>query len=144
MFRVAMDGATEPVQVDSRQPSSITKTSSWTSLPAEIRRKILSQVSLPASRTGHEGLGSPKVARFTAVCREWQVFFESCTFRRLVLNPDSLGEFDAIVKRHDARLGYIRKLWLRVQLPRYECPDCDETEDDATQRRYVGQPHLLL
>lgn len=143
MFRVAMDGATEPVQVDSRQPS-ITKTSSWTSLPVEIRQKILSHVSLPASRTGHEALGSPKVARFTAVCREWQVFFESCTFRRLVLNPDSLGEFDAIVKQNDARLGYIRKLWLRVQLPRYECPDCDETEDDATKRRYVGQPHLLL
>ncbi|KAF5122210.1 hypothetical protein E5D57_012683 [Metarhizium anisopliae] len=134
MFRVAMDGATEPVQVDSRQPSSITNTSSWTSLPAEIRQKILSQVSLPASGTGHKGLGSPKVARFTAVCREWQVFFETCTFRRLVLNPDSLGEFDAIVRRHDARLGYIRKLWLRVQLPRYECPDCDETEDEATQR----------
>ncbi|KFG86672.1 hypothetical protein MANI_113838 [Metarhizium anisopliae] len=129
-----MDGATEPVQVDSRQPS-ITKTSSWTSLPVEIRQKILSHVSLPASRTGHEALGSPKVARFTAVCREWQVFFESCTFRRLVLNPDSLGEFDAIVKQNDARLGYIRKLWLRVQLPRYECPDCDETEDDATKRR---------
>ncbi|KAM0253624.1 hypothetical protein ACHAQJ_007199 [Trichoderma viride] len=31
------------------------------------------------------------------------------------------------------RLGYIRKLWLRVQLSRYECPDCDEPEDELTQ-----------
>lgn len=124
MSPIAMDVVTDPIQVES--PSSITKATSWASLPAEVRQMILSLV-----------LGSPKVARFATVCLEWQVFFETCSFRRLVLDLGSLGEFDAIVRRHDARLGYIRKLWLRVQLSKYECPDCDEPEDEAPQRRYV-------
>lgn len=84
------------------------------------------------------------MARFATVCWEWQVFFESCTFRRLVLDGDSLGEFGAIIRRDDTRLGHVRKLWLRVQLPRYECPDCDEPEGEETQHRYVGHPFLRL
>ncbi|KAL7796100.1 hypothetical protein V8C37DRAFT_414399 [Trichoderma ceciliae] len=115
------------------EPSSITKVTSWASLPVEVRQMILSLVGLPISGRQCNGLGSPKVARFATVCREWQVFFETCTFRRLVLDHNSLGEFDAIVRRNDTRLGYIRKLWLRVRLSKYECPDCDEPEDEATQ-----------
>jgi hypothetical protein len=78
------------------------------------------------------------VAPFATVCREWQVLFETCTFRRLVLSDAaSLGEFDAIIRHNETRLGYIRKLWLRVHLVKYECPDCDEPEDEGTQRWYV-------
>jgi hypothetical protein len=137
-----MDVATDLVQVES--PSSITKATSWASLPVEVRQRILSLVSSPISGRRNNGLGSPKVARFTTVCWEWQVFFETCTFRRLVLDPDSLGEFDAIIRRHDARLGYIRKLWLRVQLLKYQCPDCYGLEDKATQHWYVGHPYHLF
>ncbi|CAM1509434.1 Fc.00g031730.m01.CDS01 [Cosmosporella sp. VM-42] len=126
-----MDVATDPVQVES--PSPITNTTSWTSLPVEVRQMILSLVGLPISGRRYNGLGSPKVAGFATVCWEWQVFFETCTFRRLVLDPDSFGEFGTTIRRHDTRLGYIRKLWLRVRLPKYECPDCDEPEDEATQ-----------
>ncbi|KAL6876948.1 hypothetical protein J3F83DRAFT_727606 [Trichoderma novae-zelandiae] len=131
MSPAAMYVAADPVQVDS--PSSIIKVTSWATLPVEVRQRILSLVRLPVSGRRDNGLCSLKMARFATVCREWQVFYETCTFRRLVLDPDSLGEFDAIIKRHDTRLGYIRKLWLRVQLSKYECPDCDEPEDEATQ-----------
>ncbi|KPM38835.1 hypothetical protein AK830_g7741 [Neonectria ditissima] len=119
------------VQVES--PSSVTNTTSWASLPVEVRQMILRLVGLPISEKQSSGLGSPKVARFATVCWEWQKFFETCTFRRLVLDPDSLDKFDAIVRRQDTRLGYIRKLWLRVRLLKYECPDCDKLEDEATQ-----------
>ena len=142
MSPVAMDVATNPVQIES--PSSVTKAASWASLPLEVRQMVLSLVGFPISGRQYSGLGSPKVARFATVCWEWQVFFETCTFQRLVLDPDSLGEFDAIVRRQDIRLGYIRKVWLRVQLSNYECPDCDEPEDKTTQHRYVGHPYLLL
>ncbi|KAL7905134.1 hypothetical protein GGI35DRAFT_461882 [Trichoderma velutinum] len=127
MFLVAMDVATDSAQLD--LPSSITKATSWASLPAEIRQIILSLVGLPISGRRY------KVARFATVCREWQVFFEARLFRRLVLDSDSLSEFGAVIKRDDIRLAYIRKLWLRVQLPKYECPDCDKPEHKATQRR---------
>ncbi|TFB02950.1 hypothetical protein CCMA1212_005177 [Trichoderma ghanense] len=100
-----------------------------------LRSMILSLVALPVSRRRYDGPGSPKLAQLATVCREWQAFFETRTFRRLVLHPDSLAEFEAIMRRHDARLGYIRRLWLRIQLSVYECPDCDESEDEATQHR---------
>lgn len=108
MSPVAIDVATDPMQVES--PSSITNTTPWASLAVEVRQMILNLVGLPISGRRYDGLGSPKAARFATVCWEWQVFFETCTFRRLVLDPQSLGEFDAIVRRHDTRLRYIRKL----------------------------------
>jgi hypothetical protein len=117
--------------------SYISRATSWASLPVEVRQNILSLVGLPTYEKRYDDLGSPKVALFATVCREWQVFFEARTFRRLVLDDDSLSEFDAIVRRHDFRLGYIRKLWLRIQLAEYECPDCDVAEDEATQRRML-------
>lgn len=83
---------------------------SWASLPLEVRQMILSLVGFPIYGRRYSGLDSPKVARFATVCWEWQVFFETCTFQRLVLDPDSLGKFDAIVRRHDTLLGYIRKI----------------------------------
>lgn len=135
-----MDVATRSVQVDS--PSLNTKTTSWASLPVEIRQIILDLVDSPLSRTRDDRLGSPKLARFATVCWEWQAFFEARTFRRLVLDPDSLEDFGAIIRRHDSRLGYIRKLWLRVRLAKYECPQCAEPEDNPTQHRYAGHPYL--
>lgn len=145
MSLVAIDVATDSVQVES--PSPTTKDTSWASLPVEIRQMILRLVGLPISGRRNNELGSPKVAQFATVCLEWQIFFERCTFRRLVLDLDSLGKFDAIVRRHDTRLGYIRKLWLRVRLSKYKCPDCDEPEDEATQHWYVGasiSPTLMM
>ncbi|KAL7919899.1 hypothetical protein ACQKWADRAFT_329253 [Trichoderma austrokoningii] len=123
-----------PVAMES--PPSIRGTTLWTRLPAEIRRKILDFVCSPASEEKCKGLESPTLARFTTVCLEWQFFFEARIFRRLVLDPDSLDEFDAIITRHDARLGYIRKLWLRIRLSSYNCSRCFLQEDAATQNRH--------
>lgn len=137
---VAMDMATGLVKVQS--PSLILMATLWDSLPVEIRHEILSLVGLPWMGRRY------KVAKFATVCRDWQVFFETCLFRRLVLDSNSLSEFDAIIRRHDIRLAYIQKLWLRIQLPSYGCSDCDRPENGATQRRYVqccvGHPHHLL
>jgi hypothetical protein len=138
-----MDDATNVVEMQS--PSSITKTTSWASLPVELREAILSFVCLPSSAEQCNGSGSSKLARFATVSLEWQTYFEARIFRRLVLDPGSVGDFDTIFRRHDARLGYIRKLWLRIRLSAYECPYCDEPENAATQRWYVGASmHFLL
>jgi len=128
-----------PIQVKSELYTM--RATSWASLPVETRQMILSLVCLPMFRRYYDGLGSPKLAQFATVCKEWQVLFESHTFRRLVLVVDCLDKFDTIIRRHNNRLGYLRKLWLRVQLAKYDCPDCDVPEDEATQHRYVGHSH---
>ncbi|EGR48441.1 uncharacterized protein TRIREDRAFT_107866 [Trichoderma reesei QM6a] len=136
MFPMAMDMTTDSPEVDS--PSSMDKAASWTRLPVELRQKILNFVGSPFSGRQYDGLASPKLAPFATVCREWQVFFETCTFRRLVLDPDSLARFDTIIRRRDSRLGYIRKLWLRIKLSTYNCPDCNYPEDVVTQNLNNG------
>lgn len=124
--------------------STITRTTPWASLPAEVRQLILGFVCLPKSGEQCNILGYPKVARFASVCLEWQAFFEARTFRRLVLNPGSVDEFNAIIKRDDIRLAYIQKLWLRIELLEYECPKCDVAEDGPALRGYVEAIiHLL-
>ncbi|KAH7328036.1 hypothetical protein B0I35DRAFT_506579 [Stachybotrys elegans] len=123
--------ATKPVQ---DKAPSIAKAGSWASLPSEVRQTILGLVSSSVSEKHHNSLDQ-KAATLATVCWEWQSFFEALIFRRLVVDPDSLGDFDVIIRRRDIRLGYIRKLWLRVQLSSYECPRCDEPEDEATQLR---------
>lgn len=143
MSLVTMDVGYDTFEVQS--PSTITRTTSWASTPLEIRQLILGFVCLPRPGEYCNNLGYPKVARFASVCSEWQAFFEVRTFRRLVLNPNSLDDFGAIIRRKGVRLGYIRKLWLRVELPNYECPHCDKPEDLATQRGYVETfTHLLI
>lgn len=119
------------------RPVLAAEPTSWVSLPIELRHMILSLVSLPARVERSDRDGSPRTARYAAVSREWQLFFEARTFRRLVLGTDPVDAFRAIVERDSTRLGYIRKLWLRVQLPRYDCRDCDAAEDEATRTRYV-------
>ncbi|KAK1238014.1 hypothetical protein MKX08_002593 [Trichoderma sp. CBMAI-0020] len=127
-----MDVKSDAFAVES--PFTKTRTTWWASTPAEVRRLILGFVCLPRPGEHCNDLGFPKVARFASVCSEWQAFFEARLFRRLVLNPDSVDAFDAIIRRKGVRLGYIRKLWLRVELINYNCTNCDKSEDVATQR----------
>lgn len=122
-----MDETTNPSAAEMPSPSTRNQASLWRSLPVEIRQDILVLMGLP------QGQQSPNLSLLTAVCSEWQAFFEPYTFRRLTLDPDSLEEFDAMIRRDDTRLGCIRKLWLRVQLSTYECPNCDTREDEATR-----------
>ncbi|VUC21925.1 unnamed protein product, partial [Clonostachys rosea] len=118
------------------QPSStMTNITSWTSLPVEIRQLILSHVSLPILWKRNSDQHPPRVARFASVCREWQVFFETCTFRRLVLDTDSLELFSTMIRRDPARLRYMRNIWLRIQLPSYGCPSCETPEDKFDHHR---------
>ncbi|CAH0044671.1 unnamed protein product [Clonostachys solani] len=112
----------------------MSSTTSWASLPAEIREAILSQVGLPILWKRNSDQRPPKVARFASVCRQWQVFFEACTFRRLVLNTGSLRYFNKIIKRDSTRLRYMRNIWLRIRLPEYTCPNCEVPEDKFTQQ----------
>ncbi|CAH0022579.1 unnamed protein product [Clonostachys rhizophaga] len=111
------------------QPSA-PSTTRWASLPTEIRQQILSHVGLPILWERNSNQSPPRVARFATICREWQVFFEACTFRRLVLNTENLECFNMIIRRDSTRLKYTRNIWLRIQLPHYSCPKCEVPEDE--------------
>ncbi|CAG9983390.1 unnamed protein product, partial [Clonostachys byssicola] len=111
------------------EPSSTTP-SSWASLPTEIRQQILSHIGLPILWERNSNQRPPRVARFATICREWQVFFETCTFRRLVLDTHALKLFDLIIRRDSTRLRYMRNIWLRIQLPHYSCSRCEVPEDE--------------
>ncbi|KAH7358449.1 hypothetical protein B0T11DRAFT_355107 [Plectosphaerella cucumerina] len=107
MSLLAIAMPTEPTQKE--LPSSAINAIPWTSTPIEVRRMILSHLGIPNLGRRPSGSG-PKVARFAAVCQEWQDYFEPRLFRRLVLDPESLDR----------------------------CPQCDHAEDVATKKRNNG------
>lgn len=92
-------------------------------LPYEIQRQVLEMVlhgcfkSITSTRKGHS---------YAIVCRDWQEFFEEESFRRLVLTQMDLKAFKRIVR---SRRGFVKQIWLRILLPKYECVvSCDQPE----------------
>ncbi|ROT36879.1 hypothetical protein SODALDRAFT_281540 [Sodiomyces alkalinus F11] len=87
--------------------------SSWDSLPWEIRLQILGQIS----RQKHRGWA----ASCAAVCKEWQTFVEPRNFYRLNLRVSCLEEFKHMVVRQRHLVQHVR---LNIELPRYGCRAC--------------------
>ncbi|KAL6859518.1 hypothetical protein J3F83DRAFT_768856 [Trichoderma novae-zelandiae] len=84
----------------------------WASLPAEIRMMILKTIA----RQKHRGW-----AAFASVCKEWQRVLEQANFRKLKLSVPCLDEFALVAS---PRRDMIRHIFLDIELPLYECPDC--------------------
>ncbi|UKZ73250.1 hypothetical protein TrVFT333_000892 [Trichoderma virens FT-333] len=53
-------------------------------------------------------------------------YFETFSFRRLILGQSCIQEFSRIVRQH--RRGMVKHVWLRVELARYLCPACEWPE----------------
>lgn len=106
------------------------KKTSWSKLVPDIRRMVLEYVLANTDRKG-------STAHLATVCRDWQHFFEAKHFRRLVLEQESLPRFADVIKVNRARLAYIQHIWLRIDLPKYDCTSCGKAEKNQTTSMYV-------
>lgn len=100
---------------DSHKLASHTSTTSWTSLPAEIRLIILELVA----HQKHPGWAS-----LASVCREWQVILEKSNYRKLKVPSSRLGEFKSMVPPHKRQL--VRHIWFDIELRRYSTRCCSK------------------
>lgn len=78
----------------------------WATLPPAIIRLILSHVS-------REAAADHTLARYAAVNKDWQYFFEQLTFSCLDLGPDDLQKFETIVSMHKERRKCLRAVSFR-------------------------------
>lgn len=100
----------------SRSVEKARTSSSWDSLPVEIRFMILEEIS----RQKHRGW-----TICAAVCKEWQIFVERKNFHRLTLQASCLQELEYMVIRQRDLVQYI---YLNIELPRYTCRSCQKVE----------------
>lgn len=78
----------------------------WAKLPPAIISLILSHVS-------REAAADHTLARYAAVNKDWQYFFEQLTFRYLRLGPDDLQKFETIISIHKERRKWLRAVSFR-------------------------------
>lgn len=107
--------------MDSQTPTETTQTPekmlNWNSFPAEIRAMILEWVAL-----------HPRIAPYAAVSMEWRSAIEKKTFRRLRVEQSCLDELEQYVVR---QRGFVRHIWLNIQLREYICQCCRFRESTA-------------
>ncbi|OIW34339.1 hypothetical protein CONLIGDRAFT_638710 [Coniochaeta ligniaria NRRL 30616] len=118
----------------------------WNIFPKEIQLQILKHVAeghdRPPRRLGR-GL-------YASVCKEWQDFFEPYTFRRLVLRPSRLPQFQRTVSgdRGLLRLSYLSEIYFTIDLPAYDCSECATEETraatDNNEAKFTQSVFLLL
>ncbi|PON23663.1 hypothetical protein TGAM01_v207310 [Trichoderma gamsii] len=88
-------------------------TTSWASLPCELRLNILESITRQKP---------PGWASLASVCKEWQPVFEKENYKKLKIRSSRLGEFESMVppqKRH-----LIHHIWLDIELRRYSTRCC--------------------
>ncbi|RYO96980.1 hypothetical protein DL764_007381 [Monosporascus ibericus] len=101
--------------------------SQWPLFPLNIRLLVFEKLAQHSSHNENSTTPmKPSLARYAAVCKEWQAFFEKILYRRLVLKQTCLDEFDKVVRR---RKGLVQHIWLRIELGTYSCPACMGFED---------------
>ncbi|KAK2044879.1 F-box domain-containing protein [Colletotrichum somersetense] len=100
----------------------------WLSLPLEIRLLVLDDIK---SLCQSNATDIPRY-QLPLVCREWHSLFVHENFRLLVLDQDRLDDFEKHVVNNETRREYVQRIVLRIRLPDYDCPACEEAEDEAT------------
>ncbi|PTB65725.1 hypothetical protein BBK36DRAFT_1159857 [Trichoderma citrinoviride] len=106
---------------------------SWASLSTEIQWLILDhlrdfkcrQYESPTRRRVRRDRTGISQAAYASVCREWSDFFERANFEKLTLHQDDIATLGEVVPRCGA---LIRWIWLRIELPSYDCSLCDQPE----------------
>lgn len=114
---------------------------SWSSLPAEMHQRIFSYLRDSKMRPYRppcyhgirpQGAGRPSrlvQSGYAVVNRDWQWYFEARNFQNLILGHEDTVDFYRIV-REAGRGHLVRRIWLRVELPRYGCDRCSKPEDE--------------
>lgn len=109
----------------------------WYQLPAEIRLQILEDVA-----STHGKARAPKTRQLAALAtvnKSWQEFFEGETFRNMILkSEDDIKTFATLVTGRRREL--VRWIWLRVELPEYDCDKCEQVE--TAEEEKISRPFL--
>lgn len=114
---------------------------SWSSLPTELKLQIVDYLRntkprpylSPDSRQEARDKSTPSIryahsyAHLAAVNREWQAYFEPQNFKHLILGSSDLLDFRRIISRFH-RGNLLQWIWLRVELPEYDCDKCSKSE----------------
>lgn len=110
--------ASENIEIDSR---------GWNSLPTELQDMILERCAWQSNGEATSLGGKDHLAAFATVCRDWQEFFEGKLFQRLTLKTEAdVQSFAELVQGR--RRAHLKWIWLRVELPMYDCPQCHGLE----------------
>ncbi|KAM5347728.1 hypothetical protein ACJ41O_007552 [Fusarium nematophilum] len=110
----------------------------WRDLPPELSLMILENVAAgyPSGYVAKASSEYTRLAQYSPVSREWQTFFERIIFKHIILDQSHLSVLKSIIEGDGKkRLGYIRHLWLRVKLDKYDCKVCRKAENEATIAR---------
>lgn len=100
----------------------------WDLLPVELRRMVLERRY--ANDTHSSSLEQHnKPSTLATVCREWSNFFEEKTFQNLTLHQSDVAEFGKLVQ--GGRRSFVKWIWLRLELPEYDCECCNKEESAA-------------
>lgn len=110
----------------------------WSCLPKELQDMILEHCTRHPQSEARRLAGTDQLAVLTTVCRDWQDFFEDKLFQRLTLKTEvDIQIFAHLVQgRRRARVEWI---WLRVELPMYDCQQCHrlETREDIRVQKAI-------
>ncbi|EJP70131.1 uncharacterized protein BBA_01000 [Beauveria bassiana ARSEF 2860] len=104
---------------------------SWHSVPFEIKESIMS----------HVFRGRGPFAALATVSQEWRDLVEPYIFSRITLTRCRLLDFERMTGRNR---GYVRHLWLSLELQPYACLQCvdsdDEFEEDFEADEFASSP----
>lgn len=118
---------------------------SWTACPTEIRQEILEYLrdfkcrlyDEPDVRRQRREAKTASQSTYASVCREWNHFFEAANFHRLIINQDDIDTFGKLMvkgREQHPRAVDLRWIWLRLDLPTYDCTRCGEPESPKEVR----------
>lgn len=106
----------------------------WHRLPTEIRFEILMfVVDLRAAQFRQEDRYA--FAGYASVCQEWQWFFESLNFGRVILDQDRISDFEKFITRVPRRRATVAQIHLHVRLAEYDCSICQVEEDQEARKQ---------
>ncbi|CCF39288.1 hypothetical protein CH063_02101 [Colletotrichum higginsianum] len=117
-----------------------TEMASWNGLPVELKGLILGHLASGAVTERRSKIWKAKGKRhdmgsYAVVCRQWQGFIEKVNFSNLEISTSKdLASFDEIFQG-PSRRSYLRRVSLRVELPRYanklaKIPETDVEQND--------------
>nr|XP_036588893.1 uncharacterized protein CTRU02_00940 [Colletotrichum truncatum]KAF6800535.1 hypothetical protein CTRU02_00940 [Colletotrichum truncatum] len=115
-----------------------TEMATWNGLPVELRGLILEHLALSAVVERRSKVWRAKGSRhdmgsYAVVCRQWQGFIEKINFSSLDINSaKDLSRFDELTQ-DPRRRSLLRRLSLRIELPRYANKLAKIPETDAEQ-----------
>ncbi|KAH8677671.1 hypothetical protein BX600DRAFT_431002 [Xylariales sp. PMI_506] len=106
----------------------------WPLIPIECRLQVLEAVAQNPGGRIESTIDEPTAntlqtkahfAKYAAVCKEWQAFFEPRLYNYLAITQSCFDMFSEFVHRQRYLLKHI---WLRIELGTYACPSCKDVK----------------